>query len=133
MIFALDSNIISYILKDDRGVVDRYYQETSNGNGFVIPPIAFYEVQRWLFKKNLSVKQRAFDNFCNALEIGEFSYSVLLEAANIYADLENRGQMIDDGDIFIAAFCLVNDYPLVTNNMRHFERISGLKLVNWKE
>ena len=132
MIFALDSNIISYILKDDQDVISRYSQETRTGNGFVIPPISFYEVQRWLLAKNLATKQRAFDKFCNALKIGEFSYDVLMEAAHIYAELRKRGQPIDDADVFIAAFCLKNDYTLVTNNTRHFARVEGLKLVNWK-
>ena len=39
----------------------------------------------------------------------------------------------DDGDIFIAAQCIVNDYTLVTDNTGDFERINGLKTVNWKK
>jgi tRNA(fMet)-specific endonuclease VapC len=41
--------------------------------------------------------------------------------------------VIGDADILIAAYCLVNDYTLVTNNTNDFNRIDGLKLVNWKD
>jgi predicted nucleic acid-binding protein len=49
--------------------------------------------------------------------------------------LSKRGTPIGgrgDGDYLIAAFCIVKDYTLVTGNTRHFERIDGLKYVNWK-
>jgi predicted nucleic acid-binding protein len=49
----------------------------------------------------------------------------------LYASLSRQGALIEDADIFIAAFCLVNDYPLVTNNTRHFGRIAELTLVDW--
>jgi predicted nucleic acid-binding protein len=38
-----------------------------------------------------------------------------------------------DGDVFIAAYCLVNSYTLITNNKDHFERINGLKFVKWAQ
>jgi len=49
-------------------------------------------------------------------------------------DLEERGLPVGnkDADIFIAAHCIVNDYTLVTDNTGDFERIDGLKFVNWK-
>jgi predicted nucleic acid-binding protein len=34
-------------------------------------------------------------------------------------------------DIFIAAWCRVNDFTLVTNNKDHFAQISGLVLEDW--
>ena len=36
-------------------------------------------------------------------------------------------------DILIAAFCVVNDYLLVTDNTKHFKDIDGLQFVNWVE
>jgi len=45
--------------------------------------------------------------------------------------LIKNGNIIDDADIFIAACALSEDTTLVTNNIRHFDRIKGLKLENW--
>ena len=55
------------------------------------------------------------------------------EAARLYAVYRQKGESIEDADLFIAAFCIVNDYILVTNNIRHFEQIEGLKVDNWKQ
>ena len=41
------------------------------------------------------------------------------------------GTIIDDADLFIAACAKVHGLALVTNNVKHFKRIKGLKLKNW--
>jgi len=54
------------------------------------------------------------------------------EAVKIYANLKNKGNLIEDADIFIGAYCIVNDYILITNNSSHLGRIDGLNFVEWK-
>jgi len=54
-----------------------------------------------------------------------------VKAAHIYADLRKMGFTVSDDDIFIAAFCLLNEYTLVTRNTKDFENITGLQQVNW--
>jgi len=51
--------------------------------------------------------------------------------AKIKATLKAQGNLIDDFDMLIAAIALRNDMILVTNNERHFERISNLSIENW--
>jgi tRNA(fMet)-specific endonuclease VapC len=46
----------------------------------------------------------------------------------IRAYLEESGTILPDADIQIAATALCNDLELVTGNLRHFRRISGLEL-----
>jgi len=36
-----------------------------------------------------------------------------------------------NADILIAAYCLANNFTLVTRNTRDFERVEGLNFVNW--
>jgi len=38
---------------------------------------------------------------------------------------------LDDFDLIIASCALANNMTLVTNNVRHFARIKGLKITNW--
>jgi len=47
------------------------------------------------------------------------------------SQLEKTGSRLDDFDLIIAACALVHNLTLVTNNEKHFQRIEGLKLVNW--
>lgn len=35
---------------------------------------------------------------------------------------------LSNGNIFIAATCIVNELPIVTLNKKHFERIKGLDI-----
>lgn len=57
--------------------------------------------------------------------------TTLICAARIYADLRERGQLIEDSDIFIGATAFANNATLVTNNVEHLGRIEGLKIENW--
>ena len=51
--------------------------------------------------------------------------------ASIRARLEASGTVIGNMDMLIGAHALRNDAVLVTNNVRHFGRIDGLRLENW--
>lgn len=50
--------------------------------------------------------------------------------ANIRADLERKGQPMDDMDMMIAAHALAEDAVLVTNDTA-FRRIERLKIEDW--
>ncbi len=51
--------------------------------------------------------------------------------ARIKGELMARGQIIGPMDLLIAAHALALDATLVTNNLREFKRVKGLKLENW--
>ncbi len=64
------------------------------------------------------------------------SYAFDDEAAQKYAtirhELERRGQRIGPHDLMIAAICVTHECVLVTANKSEFERVPGLKIVNWR-
>lgn len=142
MIYALDSNIVSFLLRPTRNpeVVQKFGEWLAQGGDYAIPPICHYEVNWLLICKNATTQMRNFnelyDDSLSELSIGE---AELRKAAEIRADLEKRGQPLGDdrkngaADILIAAHCILNDYTLITDNVRDFERIEGLKFVNWKQ
>ena len=47
------------------------------------------------------------------------------------AELEAKGEPLDNLDLQIASIAIENDLPLLTNNTGHFKRVSGLHLMNW--
>jgi predicted nucleic acid-binding protein len=71
------------------------------------------------------------------LEISFQIIPISEESAGIFgmtkAQLEKAGSPLDDFDLIIASCALSNNLVLVTNNVRHFQRIEGLKLANWTE
>ncbi|MFN0018670.1 MAG: PIN domain-containing protein [Pirellulaceae bacterium] len=73
----------------------------------------------------------AFEAFCVKNEVLPITDEIVVVAADIYADLYSRGQLIPDADILIAATAKLLGLQLATNNQRDFGRISGLQIDNW--
>lgn len=49
----------------------------------------------------------------------------------VRAELESRGEMIGNNDLWIAAHAMAEGLTLITNNEREFRRVRGLKVQNW--
>ena len=49
----------------------------------------------------------------------------------IRSALEKNGTPIGGNDLWLAAHALEEDLVLVTNNIREFQRVDGLRLENW--
>ena len=133
MIYALDSNIISYILKGNKNVKENFTNAINNNNFFSIPPLVYYEVKRWLTLRNANVQLKEFTKLYQDSVKSEMNLKIWEKAIELYVNLRLKGSLTGDSDIFIAAFCIVNDYVLVTNNTKHFEIVKGLKTKNWKD
>ena len=55
------------------------------------------------------------------------------EYGDIRWQLERQGCRIDSMDLLIGATALHEDLTLITGNVKHFERIPGLRIENWIE
>jgi predicted nucleic acid-binding protein len=47
------------------------------------------------------------------------------------AELERAGTPLSEPDLRIASIALTHDLTVVTGNVRHFARVSGLRVENW--
>jgi predicted nucleic acid-binding protein len=129
-IYTLDSNIVSYYLKNYADLVERVDAEIKN-NCIVISPIVYYEINNWLLKNNSRKKAAIFEKICSDRGIGIIDKSTLDIASTIFINLRKDGIKIDNTDILIAAWCIQNNHTLVTNNLKHFDNIEHLKVTNW--
>ena len=59
-----------------------------------------------------------------------FNSHVANIASDIAKKLRTKNKIIEFRDIFIAATAIANDMPLSTLNIKHFERIDALELIN---
>ena len=139
MIYALDSNTISYLLRDEGNIKENFSQKIIQqaDNSYVIPPMAVFEINRWLLDKPIKIMRAYMREFSNLLQPvknkAEISIDVWEKSADIYIMLKQKGQLIGDVDILIAAYCIINDYTLVTRNISDFKRIDNLNFVSWFE
>ncbi|MHA1489718.1 MAG: type II toxin-antitoxin system VapC family toxin [Promethearchaeota archaeon] len=61
----------------------------------------------------------------------QFDEKAIDEYAKISADLKKRGLPIGTMDELIASICLAQNEPIYTGNIKHYEKISELALINW--
>ena len=68
-----------------------------------------------------------------AVNIVGFDAKAAYICGRIRAELERRGTPLDLADLEIASIAIANDFTLISNNVRHFERIPQLSHENWLE
>ncbi|MCL2813655.1 MAG: hypothetical protein FWD23_03550 [Oscillospiraceae bacterium] len=136
MIYALDSDTVSYFLKNNRDIQEKLKNILYENNIYSIPPLVYYEVKRWLVLRKANTQLKAFTELYQASIKNEMTFEIWEKAVELYVRLTSQGTPIGkdgkEADIFTAAFCIVNNYVLVTNNTKHFSNIKELKTVNWK-
>lgn len=71
------------------------------------------------------------DNFLQDIEVISLDDRAGKMFGEVKARLRKIGQPVADFDLLIASIALTRNYILVTNNTRHYTRISALKLENW--
>ena len=128
-----DTDTISFFLRSVPNVVAEADKYLKFHKGFTFSVITNFEIIRGLKIKNA---QRQLTKFgLIRLQSREINLTdkIIVRAADIYADLYKRGSLVGDADILIAATALENNLPIITNNERHFERITGLQILNWNK
>ncbi|AHJ27017.1 type II toxin-antitoxin system VapC family toxin [Nodularia spumigena CS-584] len=71
------------------------------------------------------------ENFIRDVEVIALDNQAVKKFGELKAELRKTGQPVADFDLLIASVSLTRNYILVTNNTRHYSRISELKLENW--
>ncbi len=128
---TLDTNIITAFLKNDLRVVEKVSDYLESFDKLTINIISYYEILRGLKDLGNEEKLRKFDDFIQENELISIGKKTIETAAEIYAYLKKKGNLIEDADILMASTAIVEDLVLITNNINHFKRIKRLKLDNW--
>ena len=71
--------------------------------------------------------------FLNPIEVIPFGREEAKVWGLVEANLRKQGKPIEAEDSLIAATAIRNDLNLVTGNTKHFDRIDGLKLIDWEK
>jgi tRNA(fMet)-specific endonuclease VapC len=91
------------------------------------------EILRELKDLGNEEKLKKFEEFVQENDFISIGKDAVKKAADIYAYLKKQGNLIEDADILMASIAIVESLVLVTNNIKHFERIEGLATENWLE
>ena len=127
----LDTDVLSALMRRTPAVIKRARVYLVDHQRLTISLVTRFEILRGLKAKRATAQLAAFDSFCTHNEVLPIADQVIVRAADIYADLHVRGQLIPDADILIAATALENGLVIATNNVDDFGRIAGLRIDNW--
>lgn len=127
--YLLDTNICIALLRGNRDIAKKIIDL---GEGAChLSVITLYELMFGAYyskrEKQEVPKVKQF--------VERFPIVPLVDAVEEYAIVKTRlrssGILIDEFDLMIAASALAGSYTLVTDNIKHFQRITDLKLENW--
>ena len=130
MKYLLDTNICIYWLKGNERIEQKVLSV-----GLDNIALSFVNVSELYYgaykSKKVDANLAMIRQLTNQLNVLESDEAISEEFGNLKAALESAGTIIDDADLFIAACAKIHGLTLVTNNVKHFKRIKGLKLENW--
>lgn len=90
--------------------------------------LSYYGAEKSGFSaRNIAV----IEDFLSRLTILDYQPKSAAHFGNIKAELAKQGKLIGENDIHIAAHARSEGLVIVTNNLREFERVEGLRLENW--
>lgn len=131
MIYLLDTNICIYLIKRRPPHVRARFTQLSYGD-MCLSSITVAELEYGVAKSAAREKNAAaLQALLLPLEIVPFDAAAAACYGVLRADLERRGEVIGSMDMLIAAQALAAGLVLVTNNMREFARVAGLRCENW--
>jgi tRNA(fMet)-specific endonuclease VapC len=133
MRYMLDTNICIYAIKHKPEIVFQRLQAIDPEN-VCISTVTYAELVHGVEKSAAVDKNRlALSMLLANIDILGFDVDAAVCYGKIRADLEKNGTPIDPLDMMIAGHARSLDYTLVTNNVKEFKRVSGLKIENWAE
>ena len=133
MRYMLDTNICIYAIKQKPERVFKKLQKIDPTN-VCISSVTYAELVYGVEKSAAVEKNRlALAILLSNIEIVNFDIDAANEYGRIRADLEKRGTPIGPLDMMIAGHGKSRGCTIVTNNVKEFSRVKGLKIANWAE
>ena len=134
MLWVLDSNTISYYMRGEPRVVA--HMQAMRPSELGVPTVVEYELRYGLERLPPAAalpRLEALVQLLGAMQSLPFDGECAKQGARLRALLEAAGTPIGPHDLLIAATALRHQAPLVTRNVREFDRVPGLQCINWHD
>ena len=131
MSFLLDTNIVSFAIKNDFYIKQKLEVMKFEEVDIYISCITYFEIRRGFLAVDAPKKRERFNKFCQNYPIIFLDDLAILEkAAEIHANLRLKGLPIQTEDVLIAATAMIKGLTVVSNDS-DLARVEGLSLENW--
>ena len=130
-LYMLDTDTCAFVLRRSSEVLLERIQQVP----IELQTISIVTLAELLYGVLESSKKKAnragVDAFVRHVIVKDWSHDAAEHYAEIRSDLKKKSQMIGANDLMIAAHARSIDATVVTNNVKDFGRVKGLKVENW--
>ena len=130
MLYLLDTNILSQAVRAPQGPIASRIRESGEPNVFTSIVVAA-ELRFGASKLGSTKLSASVEEVLDGISVEPLTVPSDRRYAALRAYLERVGTPIGNNDMLIAAHALATDSILVTDNVREFSRVPGLKIENW--
>jgi tRNA(fMet)-specific endonuclease VapC len=127
--FMLDTDVSSYIIK--RRPVTLLERFEQHAETLSVSVMTAAELRFGAEKAGRPKLVELVEAYLDRLAILDWTNEVSGHYARIRAELEGSGKPIGNMDLLIAAHAVSQRMTLVTNNLKHFSNVPGLKVEVW--
>ena len=129
MIYMLDTDIVSLLVRKNPSVIKNIIKHEDDE--ICISAITYAELRFGLEKKGSERLFNEVSALLGKLSIIDFDSSQSELYGKIRLKLEKAGTPLNNMDMLIAAAALSIEAILVSHNVKHFNKIQGLKIEDW--
>lgn len=126
----LDTDSVSYVIRGVGKVALEMVRHLPSE--LCISSITAAELRYGADRKGSKRLHRLIDSFTAGITVEPFDARCAVHYGLLASELARRGSAMGDTDTLIAAHAVALKVTLVTNNEKHFRRVHGLKVENWK-
>jgi len=134
MRYVLDTTAFSAAMRHDQSLLE-FFKRNHPGDIVTVPPVVAeiqYGIERLVSSsRKYSLLKTERDRLLSIINVLPWSSESSVYFGKIKADLEHRGELIDDFDIAIASIALAHKCGVITSNMSHFLRVKNLESKSW--
>jgi len=129
--YLLDTNILSYWMRGDEGVIAKL--KSCSPADLSMSAITLAEILYGIEKSPYRKQERRskIEQIRGLLDVYAFDQAAASEYAIVRAQLERQGLPISERDAQIASIALANDLIVVTHNVKEFARVESLVVEDW--
>jgi len=130
--YMLDTNICIYVIK--RRPIQLLEIFNKYSGHMCVSSITLGELIHGAEKSSQPEGNRKnVEDFISRLDVLSYDENAAGHYGDIRADLEKKGSVIGVNDLHISGHARSRGLILVTNNVKEFDRVEGLRLENWVE
>ncbi len=127
----LDTDLLIAYWRGERDAIRKLEQLVEERIAFFISPVTVSELFEGAQKSSKPGAVSDTDSLLSQFPVLDFDFQAGRLSGQAIADLEKRGEKVEDVDVFIACTAISRGHALITRNLKHFSRFKGLKVETW--